>query len=98
MTAIDGGTGEFENTAILTAHLTYAGMTIDVPMRWRGVGGAPASEYPRQPSEMWTGAWTVPADAPTGVIKYTVTATDRFGRTAAFSPFINTVSQLAIID
>ncbi len=44
MTAIDGGSGEVENTAVLTAHLAYAGGTIDVPMRWRGVGGFPAAE------------------------------------------------------
>ena len=98
MTAIDGGSGEVENTAVLTAHLVIGGNTIDVPMRWRGVGGFPASEYSRQPSEMWTGVWVVPADAPIGVMKYTVTATDRFGRTASFSPFINAVSQLTIVE
>jgi hypothetical protein len=38
MTAIDGGSGETENTAVLTAHLMVAGQTVDVPMRWRGVG------------------------------------------------------------
>src|SRR6185436_20087234 len=98
MTAIDGGSGETENTAVLTAHLTVGGNTIDVPMRWRGQGNFPASEYSRQPSEMWTGAWNVPADAPIGVITYTVTATDRFGRTATFSPFINHVSQFTIVE
>lgn len=98
MTAIDGGTGEVENTAVMTAHMTVAGKTIDVPMRWRGVGNAPAAEYPRQPSEMWTGVWVVPADAPIGTINYTVTAVDRFGRTATFSPFINVVSQLAVVE
>ena len=63
--------------------------------------GAPlaaAAEYSRQPSEMWTGVWVVPADAPVGVMKYTVTAVDRFGRTASFSPFINAVSQLTIVE
>ena len=98
MTAIDGGSGETENTAVLTAHLTVGGNTIDVPMRWRGQGNFPASEYSRQPSEMWTGAWNVPADAPIGTITYTVTATDRFGRTATFSPFINHVSQFTIVE
>jgi len=98
MTAIDGGSGETENTAVLTAHLTVAGQTIDVPMRWRGVGGFPASEYSRQPSEMWTGVWVVPADAPIGTINYTVTAVDRFNRTASFSPFINAASQLTIVE
>ena len=98
MTAVDGGSGEVENTAVMVAHITYAGMTVDVPMRWRGQGNFPAAEYPRQPSEMWTGAWTVPNDAPIGTLKYTVTATDRFGRTAAFTPFPNVMSQLAIVE
>jgi hypothetical protein len=98
MTAIDGGTGETENTAVLVAHVKYGGATVDVPMRWRGQGGFPAAEYPRQPSEMWTGVWVVPADAPPGALSYTVTATDRFGRTATFSPFINHVSQLTIVE
>jgi len=98
MTAIDGGSGETENTAVLTAHLTVGGQTIDVAMRWRGAGPAPPTEYSRTPTEMWTGAWTVPADAPLGVVTYTVTATDRFNRTATFSPFINSASQLTIVD
>src|SRR4026209_2489913 len=38
MTAIDGGSGETENTAVIVAHVNYAGGTIDVPMRWRGQG------------------------------------------------------------
>jgi hypothetical protein len=98
MTAIDGGSGETENTAVLVAHVKYGGSTIDVPMRWRGQGGFPAAEYPRQPSEMWTGVWVVPADAQPGALSYTVTATDRFGRTASFSPFINLVSQITIVE
>ena len=98
MTAIDGGTGETENTAVLVAHIKYAGQTIDVPMRWRGQGGFPASEYPRQPSEMWTGVWVVPMDAQPATLSYTVTATDRFGRTANFSPFINLAAQITIVE
>ena len=98
MTAIDGGSGEVENTAVLFAHLKYAGATIDVSMRWRGQGGFPAAEYPRQPSEMWTGVGVVPADAQPAALSYTVTATDRFGRTATFSPFINLASQIAIVE
>jgi hypothetical protein len=98
MTAIDGGSGETENTAVMVVHLKYAGQTIDVPMRWRGQGNFPAAEYPRQPSEMWTGVWVVPADAMPATLSYTVTATDRFGRTANFSPFINVVSQIAIVE
>ena len=63
-----------------------------------GQGGFPAAEYPRQPSEMWTGVWVVPADAQPGALSYTVTATDRFNRTATFSPFINLASQIAIVE
>lgn len=98
MTAIDGGTGETENTATMVIHLNYMGQTIDLPTRWRGVGGFPAEEYPRQPSEMWTGVWVVPMDAQPGRLSYTITATDRFGRTATFTPFINVVPQLTIVE
>jgi hypothetical protein len=100
MTAIDGGTGEVENTATLVAHITYAGKTIDAPMRWRGEAGPkapPPRGYLRSPAELWTGFWTVPADAPTGMISYTVTATDKFGRKATFIPFSAEASQLVIV-
>ena len=69
MTAHDGGRGEIENTAVLTAHVQYAGRTVDVPMRWRGAAGpsAPAPRgYLRSPVELWTGSWTVPDDASPG--------------------------------
>jgi hypothetical protein len=98
MTALDGGTGDVENTAILTAHVTYGGKTVDVPMRWRGNGPFPADQYLRAPKEMWTGGWPVPADAPLGTISYTVTATDRFGRKSSYMPFAAIPSQLAIIN
>ena len=98
MTAVDGGTGEVENTAVLTAHVTSGGRTTDVPMRWRGNIPYPQDEYPRNPAEMWTGVWTVPDDATVGTVTYTVTATDRFGRTATFSPFPNIVAQLAVVE
>ena len=100
MTAIDGGTGEVENTANLVAHVSYGGKMADAPMRWRGAAGpnAPAPRgYLRSPAELWTGFWTVPDDAPIGVVSYTVTATDRFGRTASFRPFSAEASQLVIV-
>jgi hypothetical protein len=100
MTAIDGGSGEVENTAMLTAHVTYAGKTIDVPMRFRGAAG-PKGPTPRgylsPPFQLWTGAWTVPDDAPTGRISYTVSATDKFARAARFEPFSAEASQLVIV-
>ena len=101
MTAFDGGSGEVENTAVLVAHVTHAGGTVDVSMRWRGAAGpaAPAPNgYRRPPVELWTGFWTVPDDAPTGTVSYTVTATDRFGRTATFTPFPYEASQIAIVE
>ena len=100
ITAIDGGTGEVENTAMLVAHVTYAGKTVDAPMRFRGAAGRsapPPRGYLRSPYELWTGFWTVPNDAPIGAISYTVTATDKFGRTATFIPFSAEASQLVIV-
>jgi hypothetical protein len=97
MTAIDGGTGEVENSATLTAHVTYGGKAVDVPMRWRGVGETPRG-YLRAPNELWTGFWVVPDDAPSGVVAYTVTATDRFGRKAEFRPFPYDASQITIVE
>ena len=60
MTAIDGGSGDVENTAVLVAHVTYGGGTVDVPMRWRGNTPFPADQYlarRAEGEEMWTGAW-----------------------------------------
>lgn len=98
MTAIDGGTGEVERTAEMVVHLEFGGRTIDIPMRWRGNQPFPKQEYLRPPVEMWTGVWDVPMDAPTGTFHYTVTAKDRFGRTASFTPFPNHLSQFTIIE
>ncbi|HKE87210.1 MAG TPA: hypothetical protein VKB50_25810 [Vicinamibacterales bacterium] len=100
MTAIDGGTGDVENSAVLVAHVTYAGKTVDASMRWRGAAGPtapPPRGYLRSPFNLWTGSWTVPDDAPIGRISYTVTATDRFGRKATFEPFTAEASQLVIV-
>ena len=106
MTAIDGGTGEVENTAIITGHITYNSktkgrLTVDFPMRWRGAAGpnAPApAGYLRVPLELWTGFWIVPEDAETGMISYTMTAVDRFGRKASFRAFPDIGSQIYIVD
>ena len=98
MTAIDGGTGEVENTAEMVVHLNYGGKTIDIPMRWRGNMPFPQAEYLHAPLEMWTGVWEVPMDAPIGFLSYTVTAKDRFGRTATYNPFPNHLSQFAVVE
>ena len=106
MTAIDGGTGEVENTAVVTGHVTYNSktrgkITVDIPMRWRGGAGpnAPApAGYLRVPLELWTGFWVVPDDAETGMVVYTMTATDNFGRTASFRPFPDIGAQTYVVD
>jgi hypothetical protein len=98
MTAIDGGTGDVENSAELVIHVTHGGKTIDLPMRWRGKDSYPADEYVTAPVMMWTGVWEVPADAPLGTVQYTITARDKFGRTASYVPFPNHLSQLAIVE
>ena len=106
MTAIDGGSGEVENTAVITGHLTYNSktkgkITVEIPMRWRGAAGpnAPApAGYLRVPLELWTGFWVVPDDAEAGMVVYTMTATDTFGRTASFRPFPDIGSQTYVVD
>ena len=106
MTAIDGGTGEVENTAVITGHITYTSktkgkLTVDIPMRWRGAAGPNApvpNGYLRVPLELWTGFWIVPEDAETGMISYTMTGLDRFGRKASFKPFPDIGSQVYIVD
>jgi len=103
MAAFDGGTGDPENTAVLVAHVNFRGTTIDVPMRFRGAPDPadPAphpNNYLKPISNLWTGWWRVPDDAPTGTLSYTVTATDQFGRTATFEPFSYNTSQLFIVE
>jgi hypothetical protein len=106
MTAIDGGSGETENTAVITGHIEYMSRTkgrqiVDFPMRWRGAAGPGAPKpagYMRVPLELWTGFWIVPEDAETGMITYTMTAVDQFGRKASFRPFPDVGSQVYIVD
>jgi hypothetical protein len=40
----------------------------------------------------------VPADAPIGIVRYTVTATDKYGRSGEFKPFEVQASQLTIAE
>lgn len=98
LTAIDGGTGEPEFSAELVVHLTYAGKTLDIPARWRGLGNYPTAEYVRRPIEQWTAAWVVPEDAQIGTFEYTVTAKDKFGRTTTFTPFPNHLTYFSIVE
>jgi hypothetical protein len=90
MNAVNAATGKRDRATELVVHLTFAGKTIDIPMRDR--------QNERQPErEFWVAKWMVPDDAPMGVVRYTVTAKDPQGRTAEFKPFEVLASQLTIV-
>jgi hypothetical protein len=91
MTAIDPLTGKYAETAELIVHVTYAGKTVDIPMRYRGVGENPRPGF-------WTAKWVVPDDAPVGIVEYNVTGKDNQGRTGEFQPFQVEASQLTIVE
>lgn len=91
MTAIDPLTGKYVETAELVVHVTYGEKSVDVPMRYRGTGDNPRPGF-------WTAKWVVPDDAPTGVVKYTVSGKDDQGRTGEFKPFQIQPSELTIVD
>ena len=52
----------------------------------------------RRAIEPRAGFWVVPEDAETGMITYTMTAVDRFGRKASFRPFPDIGSQVYIVE
>jgi hypothetical protein len=90
MTAINPSTGKRDRGTELVVHLNYAGRTLDLPMRDR--------QNERQPErEFWVLKWTVPDDAPMGIVRYTVTAKDSRGRTGEFKPFEVQASQITIV-
>jgi hypothetical protein len=91
MTAMDPVTGQRETSAQFVVHLTYGGMTQDLPMRYRGTVKQPEREF-------WVAKWIVPDTAPTGIVRYTVTATDKYGRTGEFKPFVVEDSQVTIVE
>ena len=91
MTAINPATGKRDRATQLVVHLSYGGKTIDLPMRDRQTEKQPEREF-------WVLKWIVPADAPTGIVHYTVTAKDPQGRTGEWRPFVVEASQLTIIE
>jgi hypothetical protein len=91
MTVIDPQTGKREESAELVVHLNYAGSTVDVPMRYRGTVKQPELEF-------WVAKWMVPDNAPTGIIRYSVSAKDKKGRTGEFKPFRQDLSELTIVE
>lgn len=91
MTAINPATGARDRATKLVVHLSYAGKTLDLPMRDRQTEQQPERTF-------WVVKWVVPDDAPTGVVKYTVTAQDPQGRTGEFKPFDVVASQITIVE
>jgi hypothetical protein len=90
--AVDPQTGHHvEPEAQLVVHLNYGGATKDIPMHWHMNPAEPLAQF-------WVAKWVVPADAPTGIVRFTVTAKDKNGRTGEYKPFDVEASQLTIID
>ena len=88
--AVDPQTGQHvEPEAQLVVHLNYGGATKDIPMRWRANQTNPTYQF-------WVAKWIVPNDAPTGIVHFTVTAKDKYGRTGEYKPFDVEASQLTI--
>lgn len=90
MTAVNPSTGRRNRDTKLVLHLTYGGRTFDLPMDDHETERRPEANF-------WIAKWIVPADAPMGVVSYTVTARDPEGRTGEFKPFAVQASQLTII-
>jgi len=91
MFVADPATGNREPSAQLVVHLTVAGKTVDIPMRYRATEKQPERQF-------WVAKWVVPADTAIGIVRYTVTATDKYGRTGEFKPFEVQASQLTIVE
>jgi hypothetical protein len=91
MTAINPVTGKRDRATKLVVHLNYFGKTIDLPMRDRQTEQQPERDF-------FVVKWMVPDDAPTGIIRFTVTATDPHGLTGEWKPFDVEASQLTIVD
>lgn len=91
MFVADPATGKREESAQLVVHLTVGGTTLDLPMRYRGTVKQPEREF-------WVAKWVVPDTAPVGIVRYTVTATDKYGRTGEFKPFAVEDSQVTIVE
>ena len=91
MFVADPATGTREESATLVVHLTVGGMNVDIPMRYRATAAQPERQF-------WVAKWVVPQETPTGIIRYTVTATDKYGREGEFKPFEVQASQLTIVE
>jgi hypothetical protein len=91
MFVADPSTGRREESAQLVVHLNVAGKVVDVPMRYRATEKQPEREF-------WVAKWVVPQETPVGIVRFTVTASDKYGRTGEFKPFEVQASQLTIVE
>lgn len=97
--AIDGGTGEPQLSAQVVVHIEVSGKTYDLPAKYRGIPqkNETGGDMPLRPG-MWTAKWKVPDDAPTGVLHYSATASDKYGRTAEWKPDGGQPSFLTVVQ
>ena len=79
MTVVDPMTGKWVEGAELVLNVTYGNKTDKIDMRDRSTGN-------NAKPGMWTGKWVVPDDAPAGIVKWTVTAKAKDGRTGEWAP------------
>jgi len=91
MFVADPSTGNREESASLVVHLSVSGKTVDIPMRYRATAQQPERQF-------WVAKWVVPQDTPVGIIRFTVTASDKYGRTGEFKPFEVQASQVTIVE
>ena len=91
MTAIDPASGSFAEAADIAVKIPVGDRIETLPMRYRGTGEGARPGF-------WTAKWVVPADAPFGVIRYTVDAQDSQGRTGVWAPYNLDTSMLTIVE
>ena len=91
MFVADPSSGKREESAQLVVHINVGGKTIDIPMRYRATAAQPEREF-------WVAKWVVPQDTPVGIVRFSVTATDKYGRSGEFKPFEVQASQLTIVE
>jgi hypothetical protein len=91
MFVADPSSGKREESAQLVVHVNVGGKTVDIPMRYRATAKQPEREF-------WVAKWVVPQDAPVGIVRFSVSATDKYGRSGEFKPFEVQASQLTIVE
>ena len=85
--AVDGGTNKPEESATVVVHISSGGKKYDLTAKYRAIPqkNEKGMNMPIRPG-MWTAKWLVPDNAPTGTVKYSATASDKYGRTAEWTP------------